>query len=104
MAAVQKDSGADLLISRLLIFAAPIITEKTGIRWVSTELQPGAFLSAYDPPVLAPIPVLAKLRGLGAPFHKVLFRLATLAARSWSDPVRHLRRELGLPLGTDPIL
>ncbi len=103
MAAVQKDGGADLLISQLLIFAAPIIAEKTGIRWVSTELQPGAFLSAYDPPVLAPIPALAKLRGLGATFHRALFRFAKLPARSWSDPVRQLRRELGLPPGTDPI-
>jgi len=103
MAAVQKDGGADLLISQLLIFAAPLIAEKTGIRWVSSELQPGAFLSASDPPVLAPIPALANLRGLGAAFHKALFRLATLPARFWSDPVRQLRRELGLPPGPDPI-
>ena len=34
--------GADLLISQVLIFAAPLIAEKFGVRWVSTELQPGA--------------------------------------------------------------
>lgn len=60
--AVHHDGGADLLISQLLIFAAPIIAEQTGIRWVSTELQPGAFISAYDPPVLAPIPWLGRYR------------------------------------------
>lgn len=103
LAAVQKDGGADLLISQLLIFAAPIIAEKTGIHWVSTELQPGAFLSAYDPPVLAPIPALANWRGLGPTFHRTLFRFLKLPARFWSDPVRQLRRELGLSPGTDPI-
>src|SRR6266487_3885409 len=33
LAVVQKDGGADLLISQILIFAAPLIAEKTGIRW-----------------------------------------------------------------------
>ncbi|MCA1622338.1 MAG: glycosyltransferase [Acidobacteria bacterium] len=103
LAAVQKDGGADLLISQILIFAAPLIAEKTGIRWVSTELQPGAFMSAYDPPVLAPFPALVKLRGLGSTFHGALFRFAKLTARSWSEPVRGLRRELGLPPGKDPL-
>ncbi len=100
---VQRDGGADLLISQILIFAAPLIAEKTGIRWVSTELQPGAFMSAYDPPVLAPFPALAKLRGLGSTFHSALFRFAKLTARSWSAPVRQLRRELGLIPGKDPL-
>ena len=103
LAVVQKDGGADLIISQILIFAAPLIAEKTGIRWVSTELQPAAFMSAYDPPVLAPFPALAKLRGLGSTFHSALFRFAKLTARSWSEPVRQLRRELGLIPGKDPL-
>jgi UDP:flavonoid glycosyltransferase YjiC (YdhE family) len=103
LAVVQMDGGADLIISQILIFAAPLIAEKTGIRWVSTELQPGAFMSVFDPPVLAPFPALAKLRGLGSTFHSALFRLAKLTARSWGEPVRQLRRELGLPPGKDPL-
>src|SRR4030095_9549769 len=54
--------GADLLVSHLLIFASPLVSEKTGVRWISTELQPGSFMSVYDPPVLAPFPALAKFR------------------------------------------
>lgn len=103
LAAVQRGGGADLFISQIIIFAAPLVAEKTGVRWVSTELQPGAFLSAYDPPVLAPLPVLAKLRGLGSTFHRVLFGFAKLTARSWGEPVRRLRRELKLPPGKDPL-
>lgn len=103
LAAVQREGGADLLISQLMIFAAPLIAEKTRMRWVSTELQPGAFLSAYDPPILAPLPALAKLRRLGAPFHRPLFRLLLFPARFWGAPVHQLRRELGLPPISDPI-
>jgi UDP:flavonoid glycosyltransferase YjiC (YdhE family) len=103
MAAVQTGGGADLLISQLFVFAAPIIAEKTGIRWVSTELQPGIFLSAYDPPVIAPLPALAKLRGLGSTFHATLFRFAKFTTRSWGEPVYALRRELGLAPGKNPL-
>ncbi len=103
LAVVQKDGGADLVISQILIFAAPLVAEKTGVRWVSTELQPGAFLSAHDPPVLAPFPASARLRGLGSSVHDALFRFAKLTARSWSEPVHRLRRELGLAPGKDPL-
>jgi rhamnosyltransferase subunit B len=100
---VEKHGGADLLVSQLLVFAAPLIAEKKSVRWLSTELQPGAFLSAYDPPVLAPLPALAKLRPLGSTFHRATFGLAKLIGRSWSKPVHELRRELGLPPGKDPL-
>jgi UDP:flavonoid glycosyltransferase YjiC (YdhE family) len=103
LAAVQSDGGADLLVSQILIFAAPLVAEKTGVRWVSTELQPGAFMSAHDPPVLAPLPALAKLRGLGVRFHNALFALARMTARRWGEPVAELRRELGLGTGANPL-
>ena len=102
-AVVMKDGGADLLISHILIFAAPLLAEKTGIHWVSTELQPGAFMSVYDPPVLAPLPALAKLRGLGPAFHRPVFQFAKWVGHSWSEPVRALRKELGLSPGLDPL-
>ena len=100
---MQRDGGAGLLISQILIFAAPLVAEKTGIRWLSTELQPGAFMSAYDPPVLAPFPALARLRRSGRWFHAAVFRLARMVGRSWGEPVRRLRRELGLGPGKDPL-
>lgn len=102
-AVVEKDGGADLLISQLLIFAAPLVAEKLNVRWVSTELQPGAFMSVYDPPVLAPLPALARLRSMGPTFHSPLFRFAKLVGRGWSEPVYQLRKELGLPRGRNPL-
>ena len=98
-----KKNHADVLISQILIFAAPLVAEKTGVTWISTELQPGAFMSAYDPPMLAAAPSLAKLRGLGPTFHLPLFHAARLSAHFWSNPVRQLRRELELPGGKDPL-
>ena len=103
LAAVQTGGGADLLVSQILIFAAPLVAEKTGIRWISTELQPGAFMSAYDPPVLAPTPFLAKLRPLGSTFHRGLFAVAKLPALLWLEPIKQLRRELKLAPAKAPL-
>lgn len=93
LAAVQ---GADLLVSHVITFMAPLVAEKTGIPWASTILAPLSFLSAHDPPVVAPAPWLAKLRFLGPRFHRPLFRLMKWAVRSWSTPWHQLRAELGL--------
>ncbi len=95
--------GADLLVTHPITYAGPIVAEKTGIAWVSTVLAPLSFFSAYDPPVLAAAPWLVSLRGLGPGFHRALFALAKRRTRSWSEPVRRLRAELGLPPGADPI-
>jgi rhamnosyltransferase subunit B len=103
LSAVEKDGGADLIVSQILVFAARLIAEKKNVPWVSTELQPGAFMSAHDPPVLAPLPALSRLRGLGTGFHRMLFCFARSTARSWSEPVRCFRRELGLAPGEDPL-
>ncbi|HSQ03317.1 MAG TPA: glycosyltransferase [Burkholderiales bacterium] len=103
LTAVQRHGRADLLISHILMFAAPLVAETTGVRWVSTELQPGAFMSPYDPPVPASFPAMAGLRGWGSTFHAALFGLAKLTLRSWGTPVQQLRRQLGLPPGKNPL-
>ena len=54
--------GADLLVSHLITFTTRLVAEKKGLPWVSSVLQPLCFFSAYDPPVLALAPFLAKLR------------------------------------------
>lgn len=95
--------GADLLVSHVLTYAAPVLAEKKKLRWLSTSLQPIMFFSAYDPPVLAPAPWLASLRVLGPGFNRVLLRSLKLFSRRWGDPVRALRKDLGLGPGKDPI-
>ena len=96
-------SGADLLITHPITYAGPVVAAKTGVRWVSTVLAPLCFFSKYEPPALAPLPWLAKLGPLGPGVNGAITKLAKRISRSWSDPVRELRRELGLDAGADPI-
>lgn len=95
--------GADLLLSHSLTYAAPVLAEKKSLIWLSVVLQPLMFLSAEDPPVMAPAPWLGALRPLGPAFHRAVFLLGKLAASRWGEPVRELRKELGLPPGEDPV-
>ena len=39
---------ADLLVTHTLILAGPLVAQKTGIPWVSTELAPASLWSAFD--------------------------------------------------------
>ncbi|MDD5301749.1 MAG: glycosyltransferase [Elusimicrobia bacterium] len=96
-------SGADLIVSHTLTYAAPVLAEKKGLKWLSVSLQPLMFFSAYDPPVLAPAPWLAALRPLGPRVNGPLLRLLKRFAYSWGEPVRALRKELCLGPGQDPI-
>lgn len=96
-------AGADLLLSHSLTYAAPVLAEKKNMIWLSVVLQPLMFLSAEDPSVLAPAPWLAVLRPLGPSVNRALFALVKLAGSRWGDPVRALRKELGLPRGEDPL-
>ncbi len=100
---MQAVRGADLLVTHPLAYASPSVVEKTGILWVSSELAPVAFLSAYDPPVLPTQFGRIYLKFLGSLINGVLFALAKLSVRSWSEPVRRLRAELGLPPGKNPL-
>jgi UDP:flavonoid glycosyltransferase YjiC (YdhE family) len=103
MAAVQADGGADLLVTGELAYAGPIVAEKTGVPWASYVLAPFSFFSGYDPPVLPPYPMLAKIQGAVPPLGHVVARFARLVTRKWPEPVYDLRRELGMDRGTDPI-
>jgi rhamnosyltransferase subunit B len=96
--------AADLLVSHVLTYAARLVADKTGIPWVSTYLQPLGFFSCFDPPVLPPAPFLAHLRLLGPRFHRALFGLAKWSCRSWAEPWRQLRAEIGLaPVSEYPL-
>jgi len=99
----RASAGADLLLSHSLTYAAPVLAEKKNMIWLSVVLQPLMFLSAEDPSVLAPAPWLAVLRPLGPAVNRAVFALVKLAGSRWADPVRALRKELGLPRGADPL-
>ena len=97
-------ASTDLLISSNYAFAAPLLAAKEGVPWVSAVLQPVAFLSAIDPPVLTQAPHLtAALRGLGRVFGVPFLALARAVMRGWGRPIEDLRAELGLDVpGPNP--
>ncbi len=100
--AATKPARADLMLLGELNYAGPLVAEVTGIPWASYVLAPFSFFSVYDPPVLPPYPRLAradKLVGMG----RAMRRLAQFVTRKWPEPIYELRRELGLPMGANPI-
>ncbi|HVC45974.1 MAG TPA: glycosyltransferase [Terracidiphilus sp.] len=101
-AAATEPARADLLLLGELNYAGPLVAEKTGIPWASYVLAPLSFFSAFDPPVLPPYPKLARADRTPG-FGRVIKRVARLTTRKWPEPIYALRRELGLPRGTNPL-
>ena len=95
LAAIAR--GSDLLVSHAITYAAPLVARKLDLPWLSTILSPMVFLSAYDPPTLAPAPWLKRLHGLSPALYRLAFRAMRATVRGWSEPVRQLARERGLP-------
>ena len=89
--------GADLLVSHPITVTLPLVAQRRGLPWVATVLAPLSFMSAWDPPVLAPAPWLRKLRALGPTPYRLVLRLLKRSVWSWEAPLRALRREIGLP-------
>lgn len=95
--------GADLLVANELVFAAPLLAETQGIRWVGYSLAPVSLYSAFDPPRL-PVPdSLQWLLRAGPGVQRWIKRIGKLLTYPWSRPVRRLRRELGLDPGSHPL-
>jgi rhamnosyltransferase subunit B len=96
-------SGADLMIAGELVYAAPLVSEKLSLRWVSAILSPFSFFSSHDPSVTVNVPGLIQLRRAGWPIYWAGLNACRLATRHWSNPVRCLRRDLGLRADCDPV-
>ena len=99
----RASAGADLLITNELVYAAPLLVEQTGLRWVSYALAPLSYFSIHDP-------CIPPLRGGGPWLHacppfvvRAMNRCAALLTDSWWAPVRAFRRELGLAPGGNPL-
>ena len=52
--------GADLLVSHSIAYATRLVSETTGIPWVSTIITPTGLLSGFDPPLIPGFPGLSK--------------------------------------------
>ena len=95
----------DLFVAHPLTFAVRLIAEKQGLPWLSVALAPGSLMSAHEPFVFPQAPFLARLQPLlgTANFGKLL-KLLLRVGYGWTDAVRELRREIGLPADrADPL-
>jgi len=100
---LDATAGADLLVSQPLGIAAPLVAEVTGVRWVATVLAPLSFASGHEMVVPPPLPALKRLEGLGPAVPRFFAWLMRRVSLGWTEPVRQLRRELGLPQGRHAI-
>lgn len=94
---LQATQGADVLITHPLTYAGPLLAEKQRLPWISTVLSPLSFMSTEDPSVMAPAPWLKRVHGISPSFYRLLFGFMRNMVRSWSQPVRELRDQIGLP-------
>jgi len=96
-------AGADLLVSHQVPLTAPLVAEKTGVKWISSVLFPIAFTSAYDPPTPPQLPSLRAVAMTHPLVARTLFGFGKLTTTSWVEPIQRLRKELGLPRSRNPI-
>ncbi len=96
--------GADLMVAGELVFAAPVVAEKLGLRWASLILSPSSFFSAYDPSLLVNVPRMMSVRKAGHLPYRAILNLARWGTRHWWNPVRELREQERLTRACDPLM
>ena len=95
--------SADLVVSHVLVYAGRIVAEYRKIPWMMPILQPMAFFSAHEMPIIPPVNFLRRLRFVGPAFCSRLIGLLFRTSASWGEPVQALRRKLGLQPSPNPI-
>jgi rhamnosyltransferase subunit B len=94
--------GADLIITHWIVYAGPLVAALTQTPWISVVLQPYAFFSAYELPLLR-WPASGMPRRRSVPENWALIRFWKRKSRSLGQPVQQFRRELGLPPSSNPL-
>jgi rhamnosyltransferase subunit B len=93
----QAVKGADLLVTHSLTYAGPLVAEKQQMPWVSVALQPFILFSYYDELEFAPAPWLTQVRHAAPGIYRLLLRWLMHLTGKWAEPIRQLRRDIGLP-------
>jgi rhamnosyltransferase subunit B len=94
---------ADLMLAGELVYAAPLVSERLGLRWASLILSPCSFFSAHDPSVLVNVPSFIHLHEAGWLLNRITLDISRMGTRHWWNPVRRLRFEEGLRRKCDPL-
>jgi rhamnosyltransferase subunit B len=100
---VNVVTGADLVVSHPISFAAPLAAEAARVPWLSSVLAPTSMFSVHDFPLLPPHPALLRVARLSSATARGFMRIARRITGPWTAPVRRFRSELGLPDRGDPL-
>ena len=94
---------ADVLISHMLSFAAPLVAAATNVAWISVVLQPLGFVSGSERIVSFSGHSESGLEQLDEITSRHAWSEARRSSHAWAAPVRELRAALGLPSGRHPV-
>ena len=93
--------GADALVSHTMATAARLVAEVYQFPRISAVMQPLAYLSAYEPPVVGHSWFSAGFRALGPGPTKQMLQCARTLTDSWVQEWHELRAGLDLPQVTE---
>jgi UDP:flavonoid glycosyltransferase YjiC (YdhE family) len=95
---LEACEGAVAVISHSLAFAARLAAEARGLPLVTVLLSPMMLYSAYDPPLGSRMPLRsAPAWPIEIVYNRFLLWSLSHAIALWAEPLRRLRREVGLP-------
>jgi rhamnosyltransferase subunit B len=95
--------GADVLVTHPVAFAGPLVGRATGVPWLSGVLAPTSMGSAHDLPLFPPLPQVVRLMRASPSTARAFLWLVDVATRRWTESVRALAQELGLPDAGNPL-
>ncbi|WP_424362344.1 glycosyltransferase [Methylocystis parvus] len=94
---LAASEGAVAIVSHSLAFSARIVAEARGLPLATVLLSPMMLYSAYDPPLGSRAPLRrAPIGKVEIAYNRFLLWSLSHAIALWAEPLRRLRRELGL--------
>lgn len=94
---LAASAGAVAIVSHSLAFSARLVAEARGVPLATVLLSPMMLYSAYDPPLGSRAPLRrAPVGKVEVAYNRFLLWSLSHAIALWAEPLRRLRRELGL--------
>lgn len=96
--ALAAIDDAALLVSHPLSVGAKLAAESRGLPQVNLVLSPALLLSAFDPPRIGPVRLIAEPRSAAAVgFNRAVLKLVKLGTAGFTRRASRFRKGLGLP-------
>ena|GEM_PF-2251138 len=96
-------SGSDLLINHAYVYAGPLVAKKLDLKWISCNLSPTNFWSAYDPCVLPHSPVTVRLTRMGYRFNDLFNQFIRIYTKKWCRNLYKLRKDVWISDRSQPL-